>query len=209
LIVSDIAANTSKIFHLGAVGLNYGLQLAQDTTKNEAVIAFSPDEGARGGSAPEFALVNLTNGKIKEITALSNGPYGAGDVNGLAVDSGTGMACTATELNAQVEFYNISKQAGIGIQLPNTGDTSQLNSGSAVANDPVNHLFLVAQPLSSSSSGSSIHVYGEKGNLKETINGFDFGDASTVVPVRIAVNPATRTGWVNGANVNQLQQFFY
>ncbi|MBV9645912.1 MAG: hypothetical protein JO043_00440, partial [Candidatus Eremiobacteraeota bacterium] len=56
---------------------------------------------------------------------------------------------------------------------------------------------------------SAIVVYDEKGNMVEAITGFNFSNTSTVIPVRVAVNPSTRTGWVNGPNINQLQQFTY
>jgi hypothetical protein len=83
-----------------------------------------------------------------------------------------------------------------------------LTSGGAVANDAQNHLFLVAQPVSSGSNGSSIYVYDESGNLVESINGFSFA-SSSLPPTKIVVKPGLRIGWVNGPNSNQLQQFFY
>ncbi|MGA8473534.1 MAG: hypothetical protein WB681_00570 [Candidatus Cybelea sp.] len=58
-------------------------------------------------------------------------------------------------------------------------------------------------------SSSSIQVYNESGTLEESINGFNFSNASTVIPVRISINPNARTGWVNGPGVNQLQEFSY
>jgi hypothetical protein len=30
-----------------------------------------------------------------------------------------------------------------------------------------------------------------------------------VIPVKIAIDPGERTGWVNGASVSQLQEFWY
>ena len=66
--------------------------------------------------------------------------------------------------------------------------------------------FFIGQPLSSQTqSGSTIYVYHEDGTLLETLNGFNFGGAGN----RIAVNPATRTGFVNGPGPDQLQQFTY
>jgi hypothetical protein len=140
---------------------------------------------------------------------LNNGVFGAGFVNGLAVDSTTGIACTTTELNAQVEFYDLARQTGIAVQLPGTTETSQLNSGAAVAVDEVNHLFLVADPVYAPTGDSAIVVYDERGHFIEAITGFSFSNAFRAVPVRVAVNPSTRTGYVDGPGVNQLQQFFY
>jgi hypothetical protein len=94
------------------------------------------------------------------------------------------------------------------VQLPN--NAGQLQAGDFVANDAANGLFLIAQPVSStSSSGSSIQIYNESGTLEESINGFSFSDASSVIPVRISINPTSRTGWVNGPQADQLQEFSY
>jgi hypothetical protein len=76
----------------------------------------------------------------------------------------------------------------------------------------VNNLFLVAQPNSStSSSGSSIHVYDVSGNLIESINGLSFSNAFNVVPAHIALNPSKRIGFVDGPDpgVTQIQSFSY
>jgi hypothetical protein len=154
--------------------------------------------------------VNLANGKVTKFSGFNFGPLSAGLVNGLAVDSTTHVAATTTELNAQVEFYNIKQRKGItAVQLPGTGPSDQLNSGAAVAVDPVDHLFLVADPVYAPTGGSAIVVYDEAGNVVESITGFNFSNASRVIPIRIAVNPATRTGFVDGPGDNQLQQFFY
>jgi len=150
-------------------------------------------------------IVDLTTGKETRFNGLNNGFFHAGDVNGLAVDSTTGIAATTTELNAQVEFYNLAQQTGIAAQLPCTSDTSQINSGSGIANDPVNGLFLVTETYYACGSGSALVVYDEKGNNVETITGFKFAIGEPPP----AINPATRTGWAFGPGFNQLQQFFY
>jgi hypothetical protein len=180
-----------------------GEQMAEDTSTNEAVLA-----AQSGSGTPTITLVNLKSGKLKTFAGLNNGPYGAGATNGLAVDSHTGIACTTTELNAQVEFYDLAKETGVAVQLPNTGSGSQFNSGSAIANDSEDGLFLVAQPNSSTGGNSAIYVYDETGDLIETLDGFDFS-TSYLPPVKIAVNPGLRLGMVNGPNADQLQQFFY
>ena len=95
-------------------------------------------------------------------------------------------------------------------QLPGTGNASQLNSASSVTNDPVNHLFLVTQPVSSTGGNSAVYVYDEKGNLKETINGFTFNaNLPPSFGLKIVLNPSKRIALVQAANANQLQQFFY
>jgi hypothetical protein len=213
LISSYIAANTfGPVIHLdpAVYSLGNGPQLAQDTATNQAVVATSPSFGAVGGGPPLIAMADLSTGNITSFNGINNGPFHAGFVNGIAVDSNTGIAVTDSELNAQVEFYTLATKSGFAVQLPNTTNTSQLNSGVAIANDPINGLFLVAQPVSSTApSGSSIHVYDESGNLVESINGFNFSQRFAVIPIRVAINPHKRIGWVEAANVNQLQQFSY
>jgi hypothetical protein len=209
LFESNVAKNEfGKVFHLDPRTFSLGNlpQLAQDTATDEAVIATSPDGGRVQGAAPINVLVNLKTGKQTQFPGLNNGEFGAGFVNGLAVDSTTGVAATTTELNAQVEFYDLAKQTGTAAQLPCTGDTSQSNSGAGIANDPVNGLFLVTDPsYCSGKQGSAIVVYDEKGNLVETITGFKFalGEPAPVI------NPSKRMGWTFGPEFNQLQQFFY
>lgn len=208
LFSSNVATNQfGKVIHLdpGQFSLGNEPQVAQESATNEAVIASSPDGGAVGGVAPVNTLVNLATGKIKRFNGLNNGYYHAGYVTGLAVDSTTGVAATATELNAQVEFYNLAKETAAFAQLPCTSDTSQLNSGSGIANDPVNGLFLVTETSSGCGSGSAIVVYDEKANLVETITGFKFAIGEPAP----AINPSKRMGWVFGPGFNQLQQFFY
>ena len=180
-----------------------GEQMAEETSTNEAVLV-----GQAGSGVPAITLVNLKSGKLKTFNGLNNGPYGAGAANGLAVDSHTGIACTTTELNAQVEFYDLAKETGVAVQLPNTGPASQFNSGSAVANDSEDGLFLVAQPYSSTGGDSAIYVYDETGDLIESLNGFDFSTLY-LPPLRIAVNPGLRLGLVDGPNADQLQEFTY
>ena len=212
LLVSDIATNTfSKVIRLddNEFSLCYGPQLGQFTAANKAVIALSPDCGTRNGRPPVNALIDLASGKITQFNGYNNGLYHAGLVDGLAVDPNTGVAATDTELNAQVEFYDLNEKQGITFaQLPCTGDTDQLSSGSGIAVDPINKLFLVTERLyCGGDQGSAILVYGENGNLVNTITGFAFfiGEPPPVL------NPTKRMGWAFGGpnGWSQLQQFFY
>ena len=211
LIVSDVGKNTfGKVIGLSETDFALGTQpqLAEDTVNNLAVMATSPSFGAAGGPPPVIWTIDLKSGKKNHFSGVScPGSVGCGYANGIGYDSSTGIACTTTELDAGVEFYNVAKQTGTRVQLPN--NASQLSAGAFVANDAVHGLFLIAQPVSSTSgSGSSIQVYNESGTLEESINGFSF-DASTVIPVRISINPTSRTGWVNGPQADQLQEFSY
>jgi hypothetical protein len=213
LIVSNVAGNTfSNVIHLNpnVFGLAYGPQLGQYAAKHEAVFALSPDGGAVGGQAPVNVLFDLKTGKSTQFSGYNNGYYHAGFVNGLAVDPNTGIAATDTELNAQVEFYDLSKKIGIGfVQLPCTNDVSQTQSGSGIAVDPVNKLFLVTETYycTGSTGNSAIIVYDENGQQKEVIAGFKFpiGEGAP------ALNPSKRIGWAFGGpkGFSELQQFFY
>lgn len=216
LIVSDVATNTfGKVIPLdpSVFGLCNGPQLAQYTAKNMAVVAASPDCGAVGGDPPVNALVDLATGATTNFNGYNNGFYHAGYVNGLAVDPNSGVAATTTELNSQVEFYNLKKQTGItAVQLPCTNNVDQSNSGTSIANDPVNKLFLVVDPdYCDGSEGGAIVVYDEAGNEIEAITGFSFPQDVVVDPPP-RINPGKRMGWVFGGpagQVDQLQQFFY
>src|SRR5581483_11189989 len=182
LLVSNVAANTfSNVIHLdpNLFGGANGPQLGQYTAANEAVFALSPDGGAVGGVPPVNVLINLQSGSQTKFNGYNNGPFHAGFVNGLAVDPNTGIAATTTELNAQVEFYDLNKKTGIAaVQLPCTGSSSQSNSGAGIAVDPVHKLFLVPDPFyCSGSQGSALLIYDEQGNLVETITGFAFAIA--------------------------------
>jgi len=206
---TDVAANTfSPQINLQDSTFISNPQIAYDPIRDVAVIAAS--DGAVGGPPPKIALVNLTSGQITEFTGIPGpAPFHQGFINGLALDAEDQIAVTTTEVDFRVEFYDLTTQTGFAIVLP--GATGQLQSGSDVEYDPVNKLFLVAQEVSSTSSGSSIQVYDIHGNLVESLNGFNFSNASNVVATHIALNPATRTGYVDGPNagVSQLQAFSY
>jgi hypothetical protein len=183
-------------------------QVAYDSGTSQAVVASS--DSAVGGPPPKLALVDLATGTVNEFTGIPGPPpFRQGSINGLAVDSEDGIACTTTELDFRVEFYNLKTQSGFAVVLP--GATGQLQSGSDVEYDPVNKLFLVAQSVSSTGSGSSIQVYNTSGKLVESLNGFNFSNASNVVFTHIALNPANRSGYVDGpdAGVTEIQSFTY
>lgn len=183
--------------------------MAYDSKTNQAVIAAST--GAVGGPAPVIALADLATGKVTEFNGLPGPqPFGSGTVNGIAVDSADGIACTATELDASVEFYNLKTKTGFAVTLP--GATNQLQSGSDVEFDPVNKLFFVAQSVSSTAPGtSSIQVYDTKGNLVESLDGFNFSNTFNVVFTHIGLNPSNRSGYVDGPDpgVTDIQSFTY
>src|SRR5438132_3666348 len=206
VFTSNVAANTfGPVIEVTDPDFTSGADpgFAYDSGTNQAVLGhatlgnpFIPGK---------MATVDLTTGTFTKFTGV-----GLGDVNGLAVDSATGTACTTTEIDFSVEFYNLATQTGFSQPLP--GATQQFFSGADVEFDPVNKLFLVAQPNSSTaSSGSSIHVYDVSGNLIESINGLNFSNAFNVIPAHIALNPGKRIGFVDGPDIaaGQIQSFTY
>ncbi len=177
--------------------------IAYDSTTNQAILG-----GGDGcfGCRPVIGLVDLTAATVSEFTGV-----GFGFVNGIAVDSADGIFCTTTEDDASVEFYHLSTEAGFAVELPGS-DGIQDFSGADVEFDPIHKWFLVAQPVSSSSSqGSTIYVYNIDGVLMETLNGFSFSNSFNVVAMHIALHPGTRSGYVDGPDttVNEIQSFTY
>src|SRR6266496_2133756 len=206
VFTSNVAANTfGPVIEVTDPDFTSGADpgFAYDSVTNQAVLGHA----TLGNPfiAGKIATVDLTTGTFTKFTGV-----GLGDVNGLAVDPATGTVCTTTEIDFSVEFYNLATQTGFAQPLP--GATNQFFSGADVEFDPVNHLFLVAQPNSSpSSSGSSIHVYDVSGNLVESLNGLNFSHAFNVIPAHIALNPGRRMGFLDGPDIaaGQIQSFTY
>jgi len=177
--------------------------VAYDSVTNQALLGGGP---GCFGCRPVFAVVDLTAGTFTEFVGT-----GFGFVNGLAIDAADGIACSTTEDDANVEFYDLSSRTGFTVVLPGSSQ-QQFYSGADVEFDPIHKLFLIAQPNSSSApSGSTIYVYDIHGNLQETINGFNFSNSFNVVATYIALHPSLRSGYVDGPDqgVNELQAFTY
>jgi hypothetical protein len=176
---------------------NHSPKLALDSAHNQAILA------ALGGNPfgpPTLGKVNLATGA----TTTFNG-VGIGYVNGLAVDSETGVACTSTEIDFRIEIYDLATQTGFAVVLPKA--LSQAHSGQDVQLDRKNKLFLVGQPISSTApTGSSVHVFDEKGKLVKSIDGLQLPAS----PALLALCPRTRTCFVVKApDLNELQSFSY
>jgi len=195
---SNVAANTfGPVFKVTDTVFDWDNSpvMAMDTATNQAVLG-----GSNGcfGCTTEIGLVDLTTGKQTEFEGL-----GLGFINGIAVDSATGIACTTTEDDFSVEFYDLAKQTGIIVVLP--GATDQSQSGQAVSVDPIHKLFFVGQEFSSTApSGSSIQVFDEQGNFVESLNGFGLPAS----PAFMALHPSQRAGYVLGSETT-LQSFTY
>ncbi|HEV2879281.1 MAG TPA: hypothetical protein VGW96_06815 [Candidatus Eremiobacteraceae bacterium] len=209
VFATNVAANTlGPVFHLDPNHFSGGdgPQLAQDTLRNLAVLATSPDAGAVGGKPPLIATVNLTTGRLHQFNGIKIPPFNSGFVNGLAVDSATHIACTTTELDADVEFYDYLAGTGTAVGLPGAFG-NQFFSGSAVVGDAIHKLFLVVQANGSIGprGDSVIDIFDESGNLVESITGFK---AFSVTP-GIAINPVKRLGFIMGPTPDALTQFTY
>lgn len=196
---TDVAANTTgpitRLTDEVFGNANYPV-IALEASTNQAVVAAA---GA-GVTTPELAIVDLTKGGYSEFAGL-----GKGEVNGIAVDSADGIACTTTQTDFSIEFYDIETKTGFSETLE--GATSDLNSGADVQFDPVNKLFLVEQQTcADSESDSCVQVYDTHGNWVE---------ATTPIPGsfgHIAFNPNTRTGflWLNDNDkFDELESFRY
>ena len=154
---------------------------------------------------PMVATLDLKTGAFDKFTGK-----GLGVINGIAVDPQDGIACTTTSFDASVQFYTLATKTGFSVRLPNA-DENSLFAGQHITYDGVNKLFLLAQPFSSTGSGSSIQVYDTAGNFVESVDGLSFFGTGNVFPVHIAINPNTRSGFVDGPALDdtEIQSFTY
>jgi hypothetical protein len=203
---SDVAANTFGPVVDVTDSTNFGSvqpPMAYDSATNQAILGGGP---GCFFCRPVIGLVDLTTSAFTEFTGV-----GFGFINGIAADSADGIFCTTTEDDANVQFYSLATETGSTEELPGSGG-AQIFSGADVEFDAVHKLFLVAQPVSSSSAtGSTIYVYDIHGNLQETLNGFSFSNTFNVVPAHIALHPSLRFGYVDGpdSGVTEIQSFTY
>ena len=189
---SDVAANTFgpvvKITDSNDFG-SVPPPIAFDSKTNQAVLGGGP---GCFDCLPVIGVADLAKGSFTKFTGV-----GFGFINGVAADAADGIACTTTEDDASVEFYDLKTQTGFSVILPGSGG-QQFFSGADVEYDPIHRLFFVAQPNSSSTqSGSTIYVYDTKGNVQNTLNGFSFSNTFNVIAMHIALNPKHRTGFVD------------
>jgi hypothetical protein len=180
--------------------------IAFDPPRNQVILGH--DKPSEFILPPVIGFVDLTTGSFQEVTGL-----GLGVINGIAVDSDDGILCTDTSFDSAVQFYELSDfNGGISVLLPGADPQSSTASGADIEFDPVNKLFLVAQPFSDGKldNGSSIQVYDLEGNLVESIDGLNFQGGDNVFPIHIALNPNRRTAFVNGPDLTtEIQSFTY
>jgi hypothetical protein len=208
IFTSDLAANT--------FGPIIDITNPDFTVEGPPVLAFDPprNQAILGHNKPSpfivppvIGFVDLTTGAFLEKTGL-----GLGVINGIAVDSGDGILCTDTSFDSGVQFFDLADFRGISVLLPGADPQTSTASGAAIEFDPINKLFLVAQPFAEGmlDNGSAIQIYDPAGNLVETIDGLQFQGGNNVFPIHITVNPARRIGYVDGPELTTaIQQFSY
>jgi hypothetical protein len=203
VIETNVAANTfgMPITIPDTTNFNVAPVMAYDSQTDQAVLGAS--EGCFGCTT-EIALVDLGTGAFTEFEGL-----GFGFVNGIAVDPVTGIAVTATEDDASLEFYDLAKQTGKLVVLEGASGClgcGQAMSGEDIEFDPIHKLFLVAQPVSSTApTGSSIQVYDEQGNFVESVNGLNMPISGSMV-----LQPSKRAGYaLVTPSLTELQSFTY
>ena len=167
------------------------LAFAFDVNTNTGVLAES--EGCNY-CVMQVGLLNLDNGEFNQFQGLGKG------LQGLAVDSDDGVACTTSADDASVQFYDLKTQTGISEDLP--GGVGQAQSGFDVEYDPIHKLFLVFQP-DGPGEHNFMQVYDPKGNLVDSI---DFGPYNHFGGY-IALQPKQRSGFLGEGPV--LRSFTY
>jgi hypothetical protein len=177
--------------------------IAFDPIGNQAILGH--DKPSPFILPPVIGFVDLATGSFVKRTGL-----GLGVINGIAVDSEDGVLCTDTSFDSAVQFYNLGDFSGISVFLPGHNPQTSTASGGDIEFDPINKLFLVAQPFSDGqlNNGSSVHVFDLTGNLVQSIDGLNFQGGDNVFPVHITLNPSTRTGFVNGPDLTTAIQSF-
>jgi hypothetical protein len=196
---SDVGANTfgrETVVKDLAFSLYVVPVIAYDSKTDEAVLS-----GACANCTPEVATVDLKTGKVREFKGLGNST-----VNGIAVDSKTGVAVTTTVGDNGVEFYDLAKQTGFKVILP-CAEELVADSGEDVEFDSLHKLFFVQQVFNSCDDFSRLYAYDEKGNVVETLTGFQILPVS---PTLIALHPANRSGFMFSNRLGEaLQSFTY
>jgi len=179
--------------------------IAFDPPRNQVILGH--DKPSPFIEPPLVGFLDLATGSFEVKTGL-----GLGVINGVAVDSEDGILCTDTSFDSAVQFYDLSDFTGSGISvlLPGADPQTSTASGGDIEFDPINKLFLVAQPFSDGklNNGSSIQVYDLVGNLVESIDGLLFQGGDNVFPIHITLNPGRRMGFVNGPDLTTAIQSF-
>ena len=179
--------------------------IAFDPLRNQVILGH--DKPSPFIEPPLLGFLDLATESFDVKTGL-----GLGVINGMAVDGEDGILCTDTSFDSAVQFYDLSDFSGMSVFLPGADPQTSTASGGDIEFDPINKLFLVAQPFSNGSltDGSSIQVYDTAGNLVESVDGLMFQGGDNVFPVHITLDPSRRIGFVNGPDLTTaIQSFSY
>ena len=203
IFTSDVGANTfGPAFEITDRDFNFENTpvMTFDGKTNQAILGHN----ARSPFIvpPMIGFLDLTKGTFTKFAGK-----GLGVINGMAVDSEDGILCTTVSFVPTVQFYDLATKRGFSVHLPGADDS--LSRGQTVVFDPVNKLFLVAQEFTSTgSSGSSIQIFDTTGTFIESIDGLNFINPSRLTPIRIAIQPSLRLGFVDGPPAGETIQSF-
>jgi hypothetical protein len=112
--------------------MNNAPRMAFDTVANQALLA--PRTAAR--TAPQASALRTWRRAEHPFNGL-----GFGYINGIAIDSAAHIACTSTEIDFSIQFYDLTTQTGFKVPIP--GATSQAQSGQEFSSIRFHHLFLI------------------------------------------------------------------
>jgi len=203
VFTSDVGANTfGSTFEITDRDFNFETPpvMTFDSKNNQAILGHN----ARSPFIvpPMIGFLDLKTGGFTKFAGK-----GLGVINGIAVDSEDGILCTTVSFVPTVQFYDLATKRGFSVHLPGADDS--LSRGQTVVFDPVNKLFLVAQEFTSTgSSGSSIQIFDTTGTFIESIDGLNFINPSRLTPIRIAIQPSLRLGFVDGPPAGETIQSF-
>ena len=167
-----------------------------NTTTNVALMA---------ASCGNLELLNFGTGAITTIKGL-----GSGHPGGLGVDTSTNIAAMTTQDDAGLTVFDLNAGTAKEVFLPGANTPF----GTSVGVDPLHHLFLVLQRLAGNAQNnnnlSAILVYDENGNLVSRHDTFRIGRTSGFRGQTLPqLKPSNRSGYVPGAQADQLQPFRY
>lgn len=219
--IYDITSQLTDPNWAGQTGQYWGI--VQNPNSNKAVLVASRWDG---GGPYHILSIDYTNGAM---TTFSDPNFidgsGAEGSHGMALDPSTNVLAFLDAGGSTLNLCNVSSQTCNQAVLPwfafpsspgrTLGSRFYVSQGLYVADDPVRHLFIVAQPVSAdlitnSNCTGQMLIYDENGNLLGRKSGFDFLEAPLAWnQAGLQLNPGTRTGYTSGLFNMQLEPFSY
>jgi hypothetical protein len=170
---------------------------------SERVAVLGASDFFTSNAPPVFVTVGLDTGQVGTFTGV-----GAGNPNGLAIDSSTHTMIAPTADNT-IGLYDLTTEKGVGVSL-----AGGFYEHPAV--DETHHYFALQElsgPAAASTNNnalSSIVIVDEHGTPVKRIAAFNF--FNIFLPINgsyLQLNPATRTGYTLGPGGTQLATFRY